>query len=187
MKNYFSLLCTILLMACETTPKVKILPKTNASKVNSSSNLHEISEIESKITSKDSLDENYATYYIIVADTNSSYYILHSKMFELHRKLKLQIDTIGRIYNPIKDLIMLPEDDEDEIYAGEYFSKRFPTESLSLEYLNYYQEKSREKTIALVTGIYEKRKSADSALTILRKIDKKAFKVKAELFVGCTH
>ena len=94
---------------------------------------------------------------------------------------------MGRYYNKTKDLIVLPEDDEDEIYAGTYFPRRFPSENLSLEYLTFYQSQSREKTIALVTGIYETEISADSALTVLRMTESKVFKIKADIYVGCLH
>ncbi|MBX2930638.1 MAG: hypothetical protein KF781_01685 [Chitinophagaceae bacterium] len=87
-------------------------------------------------------------------------------------------------------MIALPDDDEDEIYAGDYFPRRFPsetTENLSLEYLNFYQENARDKTIALVAGIYEKENSADSALIILKKVEQRGFKIKAKIYTGCMH
>jgi len=86
---------------------------------------------------------------------------------------------MGRFYNKKKNLIALPDNDEDEIYAGDYFPRRFPSDNLSLEYLNFYQRQAAEKTIALVTGIYETEKSADSALTVLHKPEKKVFKIKS--------
>jgi hypothetical protein len=94
---------------------------------------------------------------------------------------------MGRFYNKTKNLIALPDKDEDEIYAGDYFPRRFPSDNLSLEYLNFYQEQSGEKTIALVTGIYETERSADSALTVLRKTADKVFKIKAYIYVGCVY
>jgi hypothetical protein len=108
-------------------------------------------------------------------------------MIDLKTKSKIPIDTMGRIYNKKKNLIALPDNDKDEIYAGEYFPRRFPSENLSLEYLNFYQKQAGEKTIALVTGIYETEKSADSVLTVLRKIEPRVFKIKADIYVGCMH
>ncbi|MFY7734867.1 MAG: hypothetical protein ACOVSR_15410, partial [Bacteroidia bacterium] len=128
-----------------------------------------------------------ATYFVVVADTSTDYYMLHTKMFDLHSKLNLPIDTMRRYYNKAKNLIALPETDQDEVYAGDYYPRRNPSVNLSLEYLNIYQRQSGEKTIALVTGIYETEKSADSALTVLDKTEKKVFKVKAELYMGCIH
>lgn len=137
----------------------------------------------------DTIDYNYAIYYVVVADTSLSYSILHRKMVDLNHNLKIPIDTLGRYYNKSKNRIVLPDNDEDKMYAGEYYPRRFPADSLeylSLEYLTEYQEAGMN-TIALVTGIYETEKRADSILTILKKREKKAFKIKANIYVGCMH
>jgi hypothetical protein len=81
----------------------------------------------------------------------------------------------------------LPDNDEDEMYAGDYFPRRFPSHSLSLEYLALYYREAGEKTIALVTGIYETEKSADSSVAILQSIEKNVFKIKTNIYVGCLH
>ncbi|MBO2008081.1 hypothetical protein [Hymenobacter negativus] len=130
---------------------------------------------------------DYATYYIVVADTSFDYHILHKEMFSLSNQLSIPIDTMGRLYNKTKNLIALPDNDEDEMYAGDYFPRRTLSENLSLEYLNCYQKHAGEKTIALVAGIYETDKSADSVATVLRKVEKGAFKIKSTIYVGCMH
>lgn len=162
-------------------------------KENKSTSPKEI-EIESTIkTSKSTINESnttnydYATYYIVITDTSNDYYFLHDKMFELNRKLNIPIDTLGRYYNTTKNLIVLPDNDEDEVYAGAYFPRRFPSENLSLEYMNLYKNESGNKTIALVTGIYEDENSADSLISIIKKYNKKVFKIKTEMYVGCMH
>jgi hypothetical protein len=132
-------------------------------------------------------ESDYATYFILIADTGISYYALHEKMFTLNKELNIPIDTMERTYNPDKDLIALPENSEDEGYAGDYFPRRFPSENMSLEYLDFYQKETGNKTIALVAGIYESGRSADSALAILQKSEKKAFRIMAEIYVGCMH
>jgi len=129
----------------------------------------------------------YETYYILVADTSEDYYYLRKKMFQIRDKLNLTIDTMGRYYNPNKNLIMLPSDDEDEIYAGDYFPRRFPSDNLSLEYMVLYKNDSREKTISLVRGIYENKNRMDSALTVLKVLEPNSFYIETEIFVGCMH
>lgn len=136
---------------------------------------------------EDSVNYDNATYFIVVADTSTDYYLLNKKMFDLNKQFTIPIDTMDRFYDKTKNLIALPNNHEDEIYAGDYFPRRFPSENLSLEYLNFYQKLAGEKTIALVTGIYETEKSADSALIILQKIETRAFKIKADIYVGCVH
>jgi hypothetical protein len=136
----------------------------------------------------DTTDYDYATYYIVIADTNLAYLPLQQKMHALNKRLNIPIDTMGRYYNKEKNLICLRDDDEDEMYAGSYTPRRFPSEVLSLEYLDLYMPKGAgEKTIALVVGIYEAEKSADSALAIIQPQAPNTFKVKADMFIGCMH
>ena len=63
----------------------------------------------------------------MVADTGKDYFKLRNQMFRLNQLLHISIDTMGRYYNKMKDEIVLRENDEDEIYRGEYFPRRFPT------------------------------------------------------------
>lgn len=179
MKHLLSLIFYTALFACGTTQKESTAPviKNKTPKIDSV-------VIEN---TADSVDSDNATYFIVVADTNINYYLLHAKMFKLSKKYNLAIDTMGRYYNTTKNLIALPDNDEDEIYAGDYYPRRFPSETLSLEYLNLYHSPSGEKTIALVTGIFETEKSADSALAILKRLEKKAFIAKANIYIGCMH
>ncbi len=138
-------------------------------------------------TTNKSVSEEMATYFVLVADTSMDYYLLQRKLFKLNKLLKLPIDTMGRYYNTTKKLIALPDTSSDEIYAGQYYPRRYPSDNLSLEYLNYYQNKGPETTLALVTGIYGNTQEAESALTPLKKIEKNAFIVKANIYIGCMH
>jgi len=141
----------------------------------------------------DSVDENksiytdYAVYFIIIADTGKDYFSLRNKMFELNKSVHLSIDTLGRYYNKKKNLIALPDNAKVELYAGEYFPRRFPSESMSLEYLSYYQKESDKKTIALVTGVYENEKEADDNYNKLIQSGIKPIKMKTKMYVGCIH
>jgi hypothetical protein len=135
----------------------------------------------------DSAGHDIATYYVVVADTNLDYNFLHKEMLDLDGQFKIPIDSMGRFYNKAKNLIALPDNDDDEIYAGDYYPRRYPSENLSLEYLDFYQRPAGKKTIALVTGIYETEKSADSALRVLQQTERKVFKIKSEIYIGCMH
>lgn len=130
---------------------------------------------------------DYETYYVVVADTAQDYYTLHGQMLQLHVSLPATIDTMGRYYNKAKNKIVLPDDDEDDIYAGDYYPRRYPGSTLSLEYLSMYKDNTDTTTIALVTGIFETKKSADSANAILQKYSKNSFVLKSEIYVGCMH
>eukprot|EP01012_Entosiphon_sulcatum_P036216 TRINITY_DN46111_c0_g1_i1.p1 TRINITY_DN46111_c0_g1~~TRINITY_DN46111_c0_g1_i1.p1 ORF type:complete len:192 (-),score=23.66 TRINITY_DN46111_c0_g1_i1:521-1096(-) len=130
---------------------------------------------------------NFADYYVAVLDTNTNYNPIHAKMFIASNALKIPIDTLGRYYNKKKDKIILPENDEDEIYAGEYFPRRNAEENLSLEYLNMYKPDAKAKTIALVAGIYADKDSATAALKKMKTIEPKAFLLKSKIYIGCMH
>lgn len=142
---------------------------------------------EDEIEPVDTTDYDHATYFVIVADTGLNYFPLQSKMYALSNRLNIPIDTMGRHYNASKNLIALADDDEDEIYAGDYYPRRYPSDNLSLEYLEIYQRDANDKTIALVAGIYETEANADSSLAILKRQEPNCFKLKSELYIGCMH
>ncbi len=190
MKTAYLLLLICIIASCKPQPAktnggvkvkpVKILPasykRTQALQANAAAD-----------TSKaDEQADAYADYYIVVADTGLSYNALRGKMFDLNKSLNIPIDTMNRGYNKTKDLIALSDKDEDEMYAGEYYPRRSVSDFLSLEYLNQYKSNAKEKTIALVRGIYETKTSADSALLAMGQ-SKTAFVFKAKVFVGCMH
>lgn len=176
----------ILITGCVTKSGDKKVSEGGSAKMTSKQKLENTIPADS-VVMEDTSKYDFATYYVIIADTSTNYYILDKEMLALNRKLKIPIDTMGRFYNKKKNLIALPDNDQDEIYAGDYFPRRFPSENLSLEYLAIYQNRAGEQTIALVTGIYESEKKADSALVALRKTEKKIFKIKTEMYVGCLH
>lgn len=172
----------LLLTACGTTPT----GTTTTDTVSDTSSIKTVAQNDTTNSDSDA-ESNYATYFILIADTGISYSALHHEMFSLNKGLHIPIDTMDRYYNETKDLIVLPDSSEDEIYAGDYFPRRFPSENLSLEYLNFYKKEAGNKTIALIVGIYESEKSADSALVLLRPAAPAAFTIKADIYIGCMH
>ncbi len=165
MTRHIFIILAMLLTDCGTSPTDKNNREIQAGKVNMTDNLKTLVPRDGN-QSEDGSENNNATYFVVIADTNQDYAILHRKMFDLSRKFNIPIDTMGRFYNKTKNLIALPDNADDEIYAGDYYPRRFPSDNLSLEYLDFYQRQAGGKTIALVTGIYEKDNSADSALNV---------------------
>lgn len=180
MKYSLYFLLIVLAAACSSGPASKDISSKDSTNLEADTSIDNYNDEETP-------DSDFATYFVVVADTNVDYYTLNREMYHLGGALNLPIDTMGRYFNTSKDLIALPENDEDEIYAGDYFPRRFPSEFLSLEYLNFYQRNAGEKTIALVVGIYEKETSADSALIYTRELANNSFKIKADIYVGCMH
>ncbi len=133
------------------------------------------------------LNDEYATYYLVIADTATNYNILQQKMYSLSKLASIKVDTMGRYFNKKKNLICLPDNDKDEIYRGDYVSRRFPGKTLSIEYFDYYTDDTSPKNMALVAGIYDNKKSADSVVTNLKPFDYKAYTLQADIYVGCMH
>jgi len=141
------------------------------------------------INAQEISDEQYMNAYIVVSDTSQNYFELRQKMFDLNEKLKTEIDTMGRGFNKKKNLICLPENDKDEIYAGDYFPRRYPSETLSLEYLIYYTngKKPTEGTIALVTIITDNKEKAEKKLAEVKRYSDSAFIINSKIYMGCMH
>ena len=186
MNQTLSFMLACCLTACASNPNNKNNTIVQSGNVDSVTNLF-TGDSTVYHHANDTTNADVATYFVVIADTSQDYTVLQKKMFELNKNLSIPIDTMGRYYNKAKNLIVLPKNAEDKIYAGQYVPRRFPSHNFSLEYLNIYQSRAGAKTIALVTGIYEKEKTADSAMTILSKTENKVFKVKSEMYVGCIH
>ncbi len=186
MSKYLILILAICLSACEHQSKTTNKSETKGLAIGSSTHKPIDTDIKNDAT-EEPLTDDYEEFYVVIVDTNINYWYLHQKMKTLQKQFKLVIDTMGRFYNSTKDLIALPDDDEDEMFAGEYFPRRYPSCALSLEYLNYYYNPSNDKTIALVAGVFEQSASADSLLKLIVKNEPKAFKIKSEIYLGCMH
>lgn len=154
-----------------------------------SANSDSLALVENNLLESDieTMPNEYQVYYIVVADTSFDYFSLQKTMFLLEDKLLFEIDTLGRYYNPKTNLICLPEESVDEVYAGDYFPRRSPSATLSLEYLNFYKPSASDKTIALVAGIYEGEGEANVRLADVKKVVQSAFVIKSDVFVGCMH
>ena len=140
------------------------------------------------ISSEQADTENYADYYVTIADTGNNYYELDKSMYLLAKSSRLTIDSSNRYYNQKRNEIILREDDEDEIYRGEYYPRRFEElPYLSLEYCDQYQQNSTHKNIALMAAICETKKTADSICSIIKPYSPKAYVIKSKLYIGCMH
>jgi hypothetical protein len=187
MKPFCLFIIVIIITSCQSNAAKERSTVNNTKKIKTSISQPIKAPIKTHIDSLD-VDEqrdDYADYYVVVADTGEKYNVLRDKMFDLHQSLNVPVDTMGRTYNKAKDLIALPDDDEDEIFAGDYFQRRNISNTLSLEYLQPYLSSSKNKTIALVAGIYETKEGADSVLKLIGTPN--TFTVKAHIYEGCLH
>ncbi|MDP4131449.1 MAG: hypothetical protein Q8918_14910 [Bacteroidota bacterium] len=184
-KRCIFILPVILLAACGMRAPDKQEKKAGPPAADSTTRLQNSTAVNDLDTADPTINE-YATCYVVVADTGLDYHGLLHKTWDLHRQLGIPIDSMDRSYDQARDLIVQTDNDEDGV-SDEYSPRRYTSNNLSLEYLRFYQNGAREKTVALVTGIYETKESADSAVAVIKKIEKKAFNIKANLYMGCLH
>ena len=167
--------------SCETIDQKQIARDIKVEIENPSGTLQDTENIDSLSS------EEYFTAYVVIADTGHNYYKMKEFMEKLSKESFIKIDTMERAYSKSKDLIALPDNYPDELYAGDYYPRRDTSEFLSLEYLNFYQDGSIEKTIALVTGIYPTELEANVAVTKIQKYTPNVIKLKSQIYMGCLH
>lgn len=145
------------------------------------------SEKDSFIEPEINIDEEYMECFVVIGDTSQSYYTLLKQLTLTSRKSGIGIDSLGRFYNQEKGVLQLPDNDLDEIYAGEYYPRRMPGDFLSVEYANFYLDSVGDKLMATVAGIYEKKVDAEKRLAEIRRYNKRACLVESSLYMGCMH
>lgn len=126
-------------------------------------------------------------YFLVIADTSIDYSSIRLNVSKLLVKYNIEFDSLGRVYDPQVDSIILPRNSEDEIFAGQYIYRRFPSNTVSIEYLNVYQSKSQSKTFAMVVGIFEDFEQAKSTANTIITDFPKSYILKSRIYIGCMH
>lgn len=123
--------------------------------------------------------------YIVISDTSYSFYELEKKLTKYSLDYNLKIDMQDKTYDLHKKQICLPENHEDELYAGTYYPRRYSSEYLSIEYIQYYQEDLKKDLMGIIFLITEDKKEAQRKL---KNLDiNSAYILKAKIYVGCMH
>lgn len=146
------------------------------------------------IYSQDITEEMYVECYVVIVDTSDSYFDLNKTMSNISEEYKLTIDTMDRFFDSEKNLICLPNDYEDDIYAGSYFPRRFSTEFLSIEYYYYYvngdypeQGSNAVRLMCLVSMIDTNKEKAEERHKLIKMKYPKSFILKTKIYWGCMH
>ena len=132
-------------------------------------------------------EDDYQVVYLVVVDTGLDYFSLNEKMYGIKNAFNMEVDTLGRFFNKITKKLILPEDSEDEIYAGDYIPRRDVSSSLSIEYFGFYTPTANDNAFALVAGIYPKKKEAMMVESRLKKSYETSFVIESKIFMGCSH
>lgn len=133
--------------------------------------------------------DEHAEAYVLVADTSNNYHALRNILQQAHEKTGRKIDSLGRAYYPEKDSILVPADDEDEMWAGDYYPRQTFDDFLSIEYVSLYRYKENYegRTMAAVLGIYAQSSTADSILQLVKPQFGNAHVIKTTIYLGCMH
>jgi len=75
---------------------------------------------------------------------------------------------------------------DDELYAGEYFPRRYFTDYISLENSSYYQGFTPDYII-VIAGIFTDKSDAFEALDEIKKSYSEAYIKGSMLWMGCIH
>lgn len=138
-------------------------------------------------------NDHIDTFYVVIIDQSYDYYELESLMNEISEAKDWEIELGERFYDEDEMYIRLPYDHEDELYAGYYYPRRFPSVALSIEYAWMYEDQyewnegGEKAMMSLIPGIYETQAEAQVHLDLLEDVAPKAFIVEAEIYVGCIH
>lgn len=95
MKNYFFIICFIILFAaCSQQPETvsaTTLADTAIVNIDTAAAVKTETELIVKQDSVKEEEGEFATYFIVIADTGKDYYFLDKEMFLLNKKLKLKL------------------------------------------------------------------------------------------------
>ncbi|MFL5729450.1 MAG: hypothetical protein ACJ75J_08190 [Cytophagaceae bacterium] len=128
-----------------------------------------------------------ATFYLITLTEGYKYDSLQRFAKEAARKLHLDYDQMDRIYKPGKGIVV-KDDDDDEMYRGQYYPRRFSGNFVSIEMKSsFIRTETDAMKMLVISNIFEKSSQADSALTIVKAKYPSAQKVETVLYTGCMH
>lgn len=126
-------------------------------------------------------------YFLVIADTSYDYYKILEESKKLSVDFSLDIDNLGRIYDPAADSILIPFNPEDVDYSRAYFLRRFPSSALSIEYLDAYQTNSPQNKFALVAGIYKEEDECNKIAREMMNSYPNLYVLKTRIYLGCLH
>jgi hypothetical protein len=194
MKQLFPVLIVILFSACKQKPEaIKNDTKSDSLSAPITDSLPKpvIDEgIEDTTTIPPADPENeYETFYIIQVARGHNFDSLKAISSNAVAILGSRFSMLDRKYKPGKGIIV-PENADDEMYAGEYYPRR-PSEEqnfVSIEMANeFLNENKHSSEMVSIAGIYSLKSQADSVTNLLKEKIPTVKTVKQELYMGCMH
>ncbi|WP_276498833.1 hypothetical protein [Pontibacter litorisediminis] len=133
--------------------------------------------------------EETQTYYIIVSGEGYDYDALAERASGVADFLQVSFDQQGRIYEKGKGIIV-PYDDEDEMYRGLYYPRRFEGSEVSIERCDYYASEDAvpdTTKMMVVAGMFEAPEKAKAVLQKLKPHLPETKLIERDVYVGCLH
>jgi hypothetical protein len=189
MKKYFSIpVLFILFTACQKPVADQSNLKDSATVAGAAKNDNlDLNDSAGDLLDSADIQSESAIFYLITLAEGKNYDSLETFAKKAASSLNLKYDQLGRIYKPEKGIVV-KDDDEDEMYRGEYYPRRFEGNFVSIEMKKAFIDKENDPMRMLViSNIFSKPSQADSMLKIARVKFPSVKSVQTILFTGCMH
>ncbi|MFT4523083.1 MAG: hypothetical protein ACI8ZN_002035 [Bacteroidia bacterium] len=123
--------------------------------------------------------------YLVIGDTSSNYSKIKNKAKMMKKLTGFELLSYDHSYDEKKRKMVLGPD--DEMFPGEYYSRRDDEKKLSIEMMYAYKEKVAEDLMVLVFSIENTKKNA---LTLQKELASKRIEttiLPTEMYMGCLH
>ncbi len=181
------------------TQLVACLDKTTGLKQSSTDTI-KAADNDSLITGDVVSEDEYELNYVVAVAEGYDYDSLRQIAKQTSELLKFKFDTLDRYFNTSRKKIVLPDNYEDEIWAGDYFFRRFGDTIVSIEMSSAYidtltnkDESAKAKfytdtlKMFVFANMYDNKRQADSLVKILKPTFKQTIIIPTEIYMGCMH
>jgi len=134
-------------------------------------------------------EQESAIYYLVQVASGHNFDSLKAISSNAVSVLGSKFSMLDRVYKPGKGIIV-PENDGDEIYAGEYYPRRpFDDQNfVSIEMASGFCDKEADTLeMVSVAGVYSLKSQADSVATLLKGKIPTVKTIQQEMYLGCMH
>ena len=131
--------------------------------------------------------------FVLILGSFKSFHEAHKQALAISQASKVPFSLRGMIFDKRRGLI-LPDNDEDEIYAGSYVHRRYNTARLHAKETEYISIERSDayptfapKLYIVVGGIYNDSKASRSAVDRFKPIVPDVYAKKTKIYMGCIH
>jgi len=191
--KYFLIIIIVLIQLASCSDKTTKQKDSNTDTVSTT-------DQDSRIDGNYTAENEYELNYVVAVADGYDYDSLRKIALETSELLKFKFDTLDRYFNTTRKKIVLPDNYEDDIWAGEYYFRRFGDSAVSIEMRSAYidtltskDENSSTKFYAdtlkmfVFADMYNNKSQADSLLNILKPKFKQTTIIPTNIYMGCMH